>query len=114
MLYEVITYPTKIGKKTFASDEISSVIAFIALYFICFAVITLLLCFNGVDFLSSASAVSASMANSGPGLGDIVGPAGTYKPLPYNAKWILSFAMLLGRLELFTLLVIFTPSFWKK
>jgi len=53
------------------------------------------------------------MANVGPGLGDIIGPAGNFAPLPGAAKWLLAFAMLLGRLEVFTVLVFFLPSFWR-
>ena len=59
------------------------------------------------------SAAGTAIANVGPGLGDIVGPAGTFEPLPDSAKWLMSAGMLLGRLELFTVLVMFTPGFWR-
>jgi trk system potassium uptake protein TrkH len=59
------------------------------------------------------SGAATALANVGPGLGDIIGPAGTFAPLPDSAKWILSFAMLLGRLELVTVLVLLAPSFWR-
>ena len=65
---------------------------------------------------SSETAVSgagAAIANVGPGLGQVIGPGGTYAPLPDAAKWVLSAGMLLGRLELFTILVLFTPTFWR-
>ena len=67
----------------------------------------------GVDVLTSIAAVAASMFNVGPGLGN-VGPADSYAHMPVFAKWILSFCMLAGRLEFYTLLVLFTPAFWKK
>jgi trk system potassium uptake protein TrkH len=67
----------------------------------------------GVDFLTSVSGVAQAMANAGPGLGAIIGPAGNFAALPDTAKWIVSLAMLLGRLELFTMLVLLTPSFWR-
>ena len=57
---------------------------------------------------------AAAIANVGPGLGPIVGPSGTYAPLPDTAKWVLSFGMLLGRLEFLTVLVLFAPSFWRR
>ena len=66
-----------------------------------------------LDFLMIASAAVASLANVGPGLGPIIGPSGNYGSLPDAAKWILSFAMLLGRLELFTVLILFMPQFWR-
>jgi len=67
----------------------------------------------GLDNITSLSAAASAIANVGPGLGPIVGPAGTYSALPDTAKWLLSFGMLLGRLELFTVLVLFMPAFWR-
>ena len=67
----------------------------------------------GLDFITSASAAATAITNVGPGLGSIVGPVGNFQPLPDTAKWLLSFAMLAGRLELFTVFIIFTPAFWK-
>lgn len=66
-----------------------------------------------LDFLTSASAAAATLANVGPGLGPIIGPAGNFSTLPDGAKWLLCFAMLLGRLELFTVLMLFVPQFWR-
>jgi trk system potassium uptake protein TrkH len=68
---------------------------------------------TGLDFLTAVSGAATSIANVGPGLGDIIGPTGTFEPLPDAAKWLLSAGMLLGRLELFTVLVLFLPSFWR-
>ncbi|MBF0130938.1 MAG: TrkH family potassium uptake protein [Alphaproteobacteria bacterium] len=99
--------------QSYTDDVVSSVISFVAIYLISFALMTLVVSLLGVDFLTSASAVSAALAASGPGLGPIVGPAGTYQPLPDSVTWVLTFAMLFGRLELFTILVLFTPQFWR-
>ena len=69
--------------------------------------------FLGLDFLTSVSAAAAAISNVGPGLGPIVGPEGNYSSLPATAKWILSIGMLLGRLELFTVMVLFSRAFWR-
>ena len=67
----------------------------------------------GLDFITAISGAATAISNVGPGLGPIIGPSGTFTSLPDEAKWLLSFGMLLGRLELFTVLVMFAPSFWK-
>jgi trk system potassium uptake protein TrkH len=67
----------------------------------------------GLDYLTAMSGALTALANVGPGLGDIIGPAGNFSSLPDSAKWLLSAAMLLGRLELLTVLVLFTPAFWR-
>jgi trk system potassium uptake protein TrkH len=66
-----------------------------------------------LDFLTAASAAAAMLSNVGPGLGETIGPAGNFSGLPAAAKWLLCFGMLLGRLELFTVLVLFMPRFWR-
>ena len=68
---------------------------------------------TGLDFLSAISGAATSISNVGPGLGDMIGPNGNYKTLPDLSKWILAAGMLLGRLELFAVLVLFFPSFWR-
>jgi trk system potassium uptake protein TrkH len=78
-----------------------------------FAVFALLLSMVGLDYLTAMSAAVTALANVGPGLGEIIGPAGTFAPLSDSAKWLLSAAMLLGRLELFTVLILLTPAFWR-
>ncbi|MGD9639478.1 MAG: TrkH family potassium uptake protein [Alphaproteobacteria bacterium] len=103
----------KYGQQSYNADLLISVIIFIALYVVFFVICTFLVSATGVDFLTSSSTVAASMANSGPGLGSIAGPSGNYLSLPLTAKWILSFAMLAGRLELLTILVLFMPEYWK-
>ena len=72
----------------------------------------MLLSISGLDFVTSISGAASSISNVGPGLGEIIGPDGNYKDLPDLSKWILAAGMLLGRLELFAVLVLFLPSFW--
>ena len=90
-----------------------SVMSFFFLFALCFAGLALGLSLLGLDYLTSVSGAATAIANVGPGLGPIIGPAGTFEPLPDAAKWLLSFGMLLGRLELLTVLVLIAPSFWR-
>ena len=91
----------------------ASIISFIYLYVIIFFVITALLSLNGLDFVTSISGAATSISNVGPGLGSTIGPNGNFSELSDFSKWILSVAMILGRLELFAILVLFLPSFWR-
>tara|TARA_A100000164_G_C21814447_1_gene727167 strand:- start:342 stop:1157 length:816 start_codon:yes stop_codon:yes gene_type:complete len=96
------------------SDEfINSVIVFIFSYLFLFMFLSMLLSIAGLDFLSAISGAATSISNVGPGLGDVIGPNGNFKEVSDISKWLLSFGMLLGRLELFAVLVLFFPSFWK-
>ena len=92
----------------------SSIISFIFLYIFIFFIVTALLSINGLDFITAISAAATSISNVGPGLGEIIGPNGNFSQLTDFSKWILSIAMILGRLELFAVLVLFIPSFWRK
>ena len=92
----------------------SSVISFIYLYIFIFFVIAALLSLTGLDFTTSISAAATSISNVGPGLGETIGPNGNFYKLSNISKWILSLSMILGRLELFAILVLFIPSFWRK
>jgi trk system potassium uptake protein len=92
---------------------ISSIISFIYMYLVIFFIIAMLLSLTGLDFVTSISGAATSISNVGPGLGSIIGPNGNFSSLPDISKWILSLAMILGRLELFAILVLFLPSFWK-
>ena len=92
----------------------ASIISFIYLYVIIFFVITALLSLSGLDFITSISGAATSISNVGPGLGTTIGPNGSFSLLPDFSKWVLSFGMILGRLELFAILVLFLPSFWQK
>lgn len=90
-----------------------SVMSFFFLFAGCFGLLSIALAATGLDFLTATSAAATAISNVGPGLGPIIGPAGTFAPLSDTAKWLLSFGMLLGRLELFTILVLLAPSFWR-
>ncbi len=91
----------------------ASIISFIFLYLVIFFTITALLSLTGLDFITSISGAATSISNVGPGLGSTIGPNGNFASLPDISKWILSFGMILGRLELFAILVLFLPSFWR-
>jgi trk system potassium uptake protein TrkH len=90
-----------------------SVMAFVFMFGLSFAVVALALSMLGLDYVTAMSGALTSLANVGPGFGDIIGPSGNFSSLPASAKWFLSGAMLLGRLELFTVLILFTPAFWR-
>ena len=92
---------------------IASIISFIYMYFVIFFIIAALLSLTGLDLITSISGAATSISNVGPGLGSIIGPNGNFSSLPDISKWILSLGMILGRLELFAILVLFLPSFWR-
>ncbi len=93
---------------------LASIISFIYLYILIFFLITALLSLSGLDFITAISGAATSISNVGPGLGNVIGSNGNFSTLPDISKWILSAGMILGRLELFAILVLFLPSFWKK
>ena len=95
------------------SDVPFSVVAFLAIYMATAGVFTVLLAGMGLDLTTALSSAVQAIGNVGPGFGDIVGPSGNFASLPAPAKWVLAFAMLLGRLELFTVLVVLRPEFWR-
>ncbi|MGP1358667.1 TrkH family potassium uptake protein [Roseicyclus sp.] len=94
-------------------EILSSVMAFFVLFFVSLGITSVLLGLTGLDFVTSVSGAATALGNIGPGLGDTIGPAGNFATLNDTAKWILSFAMLLGRLELIVVLVLFTTAFWR-
>jgi trk system potassium uptake protein len=94
-------------------DVITSVLSFFFLYGVSFAILAVSLGMLGLDFTTAVSSAATAISNVGPGLGPIVGPAGNFQALPDTAKWLLSAGMLLGRLELFTVLMLFTSFFWR-
>lgn len=104
--------PTYNGKPV-SEDVVRSVMSFFVFYIFCFAILSMAVSALGVDLVTSLSGVAQAMGNVGPGLGPIIGPAGNFLPLPDGAKWLLSLAMLLGRLELLTVLVLLSPVFWR-
>lgn len=101
------------NNRPLTDDVYVSVLSFFFVYFATFSTIAVLLSGLGLDTLTALSAAGSAIANVGPGLGDIVGPAGNFAPLPDAAKLLLAAGMLLGRLELFTILVLFSPAFWR-
>ena len=104
---------TKYNNQKISNNFINSVIIFIFTFLFIFLIIAMLLSISGLDFITSISGAASSISNVGPGLGDVIGPNGNYKDIPDISKWILSAGMLLGRLELFAVLVLFFPSFWR-
>ncbi len=102
--------PLKVGNRRVEAKVISAVWSFFAVYMFAFILILMLLMATGLDYTTAFSAVVASINNLGPGLGDV---SAHYGDISSPAKWILCFSMLLGRLEVFTLLVLFTPAFWR-
>ena len=104
---------TKYNNQKISDSFINSVIIFIFTFLFIFLIIAMLLSISGLDFITSISGAASSISNVGPGLGDIIGPNGNYQAIPDISKWILSIGMLLGRLELFAVLVLFFPSFWR-
>ena len=97
-----------------AQAVLDSVLGFVVLYFFTFALFALTLTMVGLDFVTALSGSAAALANAGPGIGEIIGPFGSYRPLPDLAKWILAAEMMLGRLELFTVAVLFSRSYWRE
>lgn len=102
------------NKKPIPQDVPAAVMSFFFIFAMSFSVIALLLSLTGLDFLTSMSGAVTSVSNVGPALGSVIGPGGTFQSLPDSSKWVLCLGMLLGRLELFTVLVLFVPRFWKK
>lgn len=105
--------PVRIGRLVVANQIVFAVLAFVVLYFGTVVVLTFALLASGLDFISAFSAVIACINNVGPGLG-VVGPASNFQGLTDFQTWVCSLAMLLGRLEIFSVLVLLTPSFWRK
>lgn len=102
------------NEKPISESATSAVLGFYFMYFAAFTLFALALALHGYDFVTSVSGPATALANVGPGLGEVIGPAGNFSSLADSAKWLLAAAMLLGRLELFTVLVLFLPSFWRR
>ena len=113
IIYPRGVFVLKYDKNAIDDKFIASIISFIYLYFVIFFLLTALLSLTGLDFITSISGAATSISNVGPGLGSIIGPNGNFSSLPDISKWILTFGMILGRLELFAILVLFLPSFWR-
>ena len=113
LVYPHGIFPMKYNNEKINNKFMYSIITFIFLYFFIFFILAMLLSLNGLDFITAISGSASAISNVGPGLGDIIGPNGNFSNLPTFSKLSLSFGMLLGRLELFAVLVLFFPSFWK-
>ena len=103
----------KLGGKPIPKDILSSIWGFFILYIGLFIVATLIMTCLGLDMISAISSVAASIGNIGPGLG-IVGPVKNYLSIPVVGKWVLIFCMLLGRLEIYTVIILLVPEYWRK
>jgi len=112
LLHPNAVIPVRLNKSAVPSDIISKIAAFVLLYLFIFLVGSILMAIIGLELSSSMGAVAACLGNIGPGLGS-TGPANTYSNVPDLGKWVLTIIMLLGRLELYTILILFSPSFWK-
>tara|TARA_Y100000590_G_scaffold224588_1_gene253994 strand:- start:4298 stop:5749 length:1452 start_codon:yes stop_codon:yes gene_type:complete len=113
LIYPNGIFNIKYNNQKISNSFIYSIITFIFLYFFIFFILSAILSINGLDFVTAISGSASAISNVGPGLGDVIGPDGNFSALPDPAKLSLSFGMLLGRLELFAVLVLFFPSFWK-
>ena len=113
IIHPRVTNPVKLGGQLVENNVVFAVLAYVFVYVSCIIVFTLLLTLSGSDVVTAFSAAVVSLNNTGPGLAQ-VGPASNYAVLNDFQTWVCSFGMLLGRLELFTLLVVLTPAFWRK
>ena len=113
ILHPQAILPVRLGGRVVENQIIFAVLAFMLVYGCCVVVVTLLLALSGMEVVTAFSAAMACINNTGPGLNE-VGPAGNYAGLTDLQLWLLSATMLLGRLEMFTLLIVFTPAFWRR
>ena len=113
IIYPKGIFVLKYNQSPVDNKFIASIISFIYMYLVIFFIITAFLSLTGLDFITSISGAATSISNVGPGLGSIIGPNGNFSSLPDVSKWILTLGMILGRLELFAILVLFLPSFWR-
>ena len=113
LLHPTLAAPVTVGGMEIPNTVVFAILGFSFLYFLSVVGMTFLLIFGGLDFITAFTAVIACINNAGPGLG-VVGPATNYQILTDYETWVCSFTMLLGRLEIFSLVVLFTPQFWRK
>jgi trk system potassium uptake protein TrkH len=113
LLHPSAYFPLKINRKIIPDQIIFAILGFLCVYFLAIMTATFVLMFSGLDFISSFSAAIACINNAGPGLGE-VGPGRNYAELTTFQTWVLTVVMLIGRLEVFTILILFTPQFWRK
>ena len=113
VLYPHGVFTRRFNGRPISDDVSSAVMSFFFLYILTFAVSAMALSLTGLDALTALSGAGSAVSNVGPGLGLIIGPAGTYETLNDAAKWILAATMLVGRLEIFSVLVLLSPAFWR-
>jgi trk system potassium uptake protein TrkH len=104
--------PLRFGGRHVDQDVYDSVIVYLIAYFLIFGISILIMTLLGNDFITALTGALTALSNVGPGLGETIGPTGNFKPLGETEMWVLSFLMLLGRLEIMTVLVLFVPAFW--
>ena len=114
LIYPHRVLPVRYGDRTVDADMQRAVVLFIASFFVIWALSTILLGATGLDLVTAMTGALTALTNVGPGLGPIIGPVGNFSSLPDVSKWMLSFLMLLGRLEILAVLVVFTPHFWTR
>ena len=114
LVYPSSVHTVRYGDRPVDDDMQRAVVLFIASFFVIWGAATVLLAATGLDFMTAMTGALTALTNVGPGLGDVIGPAGNFAPLPDPAKWVLVLSMLLGRLEILTVLVIFSPVFWRR
>ena len=114
IIYPKGVFVIKYDQSSVDDKFIASIISFIYFYFVIFFILAALLSLTGLDFITSISGAATSISNVGPGLGPIIGPNGDFSSLPDISKWILTIGMILGRLELFAILVLFSAIFLEK
>ena len=113
LLHPRAVIPIRIGHRLVSDEVIRNTLGFVLFYISIFVTVSLILTALGLDLVSAFGATAASLGNIGPGLGS-VGPAENYAHLPALAKWLLAFCMLMGRLEIFTVIVLFSRTFWRR
>jgi trk system potassium uptake protein TrkH len=112
LIYPSMVQPVRYGDRIVDEDTQRAVVLFIASFFVIWAIGTILLAATGLDLTTATTGALTALTNVGPGLGDIIGPAGNFSSLPDAAKWVCTILMLLGRLEILAVFVLFTPAFW--
>ncbi len=113
LIHPNAVFPVQYNRQVVPENIITRVLAFIILYFILMIGGSAILSLNNMNFIDGLTGMITCLSNVGPALGSI-GPAQNFAHLPDFSKWILSFTMMVGRLEIFTVLLVFTPAFWKK
>ena len=113
LVHPTAVYPVKLGDRIISDDVIKNVLGFFLFYIAIFVLVSIIMSGMGLDLVSAVSVTASAIGNIGPALGS-VGPTDNYFHLPAAGKLLLNFCMLLGRLELFTVIVLFSRTFWKR